>query len=78
MQTYKQVSGDAMTTVLTLNDSAKMNRQKILTSRVCYPSQNQKRSNSTSKPSEVASHLLLPQRTPSRCNFLINLKTKIE
>lgn len=47
---YIKVIGHAMTTVLTLNDSAKMNRQKIRTSRVCHPSQKQKRSNVTHKP----------------------------
>jgi hypothetical protein len=52
-----------MTTVQTLTDSGKMNDRTISAKPFGYPSQKQKRSNSTAQANaSVASHLLLPQR----------------
>jgi hypothetical protein len=52
-----------MTTVQTLNNNGKMNDRTILAKPFGYPSQRQKRSNATHEPTQVASHLPLPQRT---------------
>jgi spore germination protein YaaH len=52
-----------MTTVQTLTDISKMNETTSLAKPFGYPSQSQKRSNASHNPTQVASHLLLPQRT---------------
>jgi hypothetical protein len=52
-----------MTTVQTLTDSGKMNDRTALAKPFGYPSQRQKRSNATNEPTQVASHLPMPQHT---------------
>ncbi|MCZ2249286.1 MAG: hypothetical protein LC111_11070, partial [Bacteroidia bacterium] len=57
------VIGNSMTTVQTLTDISKMNETTSLAKPFGYTSQRQKRSNATHQPTQVASHLPLPQRT---------------
>jgi len=52
-----------MTTVQTITDNDKMNEIMILKKPFGYTSQRQKRSNASHNPTQVASHLPLPQRT---------------
>jgi len=54
------VIGHSMATVHDQTIRQEMNdKNNFRTSRVCYPSQNKKRSNATHKPTQVASHFIL-------------------
>ena len=51
------VTSNAMTTVQTINNSAKTDRQNA------NASQNKKSCNATRKPTQIAAHFILPKRT---------------
>ena len=53
-----------------LNKQVKMDDRKISDKPFGYPSQKQKRSNATHKPTQVASHLLLPNAPENRLQSL--------
>jgi len=59
----QNVIGNSMTTVQIITNNDKLNEKTILTKPFGYTSQRQKRSNATHQPTQVASHLPLPQRT---------------
>jgi len=64
MQIYKQVTSNAMTTVLTINDRQKMNRK-------ANASAKSKELQPHPQADTVAAHLILLQRTIKFSNLLI-------